>query len=204
MWIVPSLSVPKLILFEFIHHFSAFLRTIAFPSSSFDHSQAGSFLLYLDSYEAFVCLANICQWPFFRAFLHLQPHVIASRFEFFGKLMQQFLPDVWALLERLELPPQLYFLEWCMTLFCRRLPLNAAHRIWDGVFLAGEIFAYRTALAVMKMLRPRLLAKPTFESCFHTLTKLDDDVEESTLFQAIQAIKIPSAFRSVVHVGVWE
>jgi len=42
--------------------------------------------------------------------------------------------------------PDLYFMEWCMTLFCKRLSLEVVGRIWDCYLIVGEVFVYRAAV----------------------------------------------------------
>lgn len=42
--------------------------------------------------------------------------------------------------------PELYFMEWCMTLFCKRLKLDVVGRVWDCYLISGETTVYRTAV----------------------------------------------------------
>ena len=49
------------------------------------------------------------------------------------------------------LSPDLYFMEWCMTVFCKRLDLNVVGRVWDCFLIFGEVFVYRTAVGKLLM-----------------------------------------------------
>ena len=39
--------------------------------------------------------------------------------------------------------PELFFMEHCMTLFCKSLSLDVVGRVWDCYFIFGEAFVYR-------------------------------------------------------------
>jgi hypothetical protein len=42
--------------------------------------------------------------------------------------------------------PEMYLLEWCLTLFSKRLSLDVVSRIWDCYLLFGESVVYRIAV----------------------------------------------------------
>ena len=44
-----------------------------------------------------------------------------------------------------------------MTLFATILPLRLVSRIWDLYFLDGIFITYQTAIAILRILRPKLL-----------------------------------------------
>lgn len=52
--------------------------------------------------------------------------------------------------------PAAYLPNWLVQLFLDHLPFEACARVWDVIFLEGDAFLYRAALAVLGVLEPRL------------------------------------------------
>lgn len=118
-----------------------------------------------------------------------------SRYDLFDSLFKSQAPDLYRHFTNEGLRPDLYFMEWCMTLFCKRLALDVVGRVWDGFLLAGEGFVYRTAVAVLKALKHKLINQP-FEVCLKVLSHEAQEITENELFDALASIKLSSSFKS--------
>jgi len=150
---------------------------------------AGNFLLYMDEFTAFVCLANLLNSPFFHVFLKLDPDKMNLRYKIFAGIFSEYLPELAKYFQEENISADLYFMEWCMTLFCKRLALDVVGRVWDCYLVFGEEFVYRTAVGILTVLNSELIVKP-FDACLKALSSLPQNITEGQLFAAIANIKI--------------
>jgi len=151
---------------------------------------AGKLLLYMSEYEAFVCLANMMETSYFRS-MFLMDELSDARFQFFCDYFKENLPDLYNHFENVEIlayGKSLYFVEWGMTLFCKRLELDVVGRIWDCYFMLGEQVVYRAAVAMLAILKPQLMGEP-FENCHKILTKQSYEIPEDKLMNVMATIK---------------
>ena len=83
------------------------------------------------------------------------------------------------------------------------LPLHVSARVFDNYLLHGDVFIWRTALGILRMLSPQLLAMP-FEDIIKTVANLKS-VDEHALFACIGEIQIkPQQFASLMHRLTWD
>lgn len=66
----------------------------------------------------------------------------------FEELLAINLPHLAEHLRNIEVTPDLYILDWLLTVFSRPLPIDAAVRIWDVYLRDGEEFLLRAAIGV--------------------------------------------------------
>ncbi|KAK3279616.1 hypothetical protein CYMTET_12508 [Cymbomonas tetramitiformis] len=85
--------------------------------------------------------------------------------------------------------------EWIFSLYAKVLMLDVAARVWDNFFLEGEVFIYRTAVALLQIMEPSILNAPV-EKVSRTLKHEIQHVEEITLFSAIAKVEVP---REIKH-----
>jgi hypothetical protein len=64
-----------------------------------------------------------------------------------------------------------------MTLFTTILPLKVVSHVWDLYFLDGVFILYQTSIAVLKLLRPKLLNEE-MEGILLILQHLEDHITE--------------------------
>lgn len=120
---------------------------------------AAMLLLYLPPYPAFVCLCNLINTPSVLGLYRLEPRAVECRSLLFRRLCAAQLPAVsQRLFDDIDLRPELFLIEWFMTLFSKCLPIDSASVIWDLFFLDGEVVLYCTALALLRMSEPKLLS----------------------------------------------
>ena len=78
-----------------------------------------------------------------------------------------------------QISPGAYLPDWLVPLFLDHLPFEACARVWDVIFLEGDAFLYRAALAILGVLEPRLFFPDRKEllellrcACFHCYVML--------------------------------
>jgi hypothetical protein len=163
---------------------------------------AGMLLLNMESTaEAFVAFANLMHHPMIATFFRMDMPKMQGHFAV-NHALQHTLPvlsDVARHLDSVGVSPDLYCLDWFMTLFTHALPLDAAARVWD-VFVFeinrdddthGTLFLHRVALGLLKLLEPELL-RGTTEDCMRLLTRLPKNLDQDLLFACMAQIDIPS------------
>lgn len=110
---------------------------------------AAYLLLYMPPYKAFVCFANLLSSPFFHCFLTMQESATQLRYRFFTDLLHSHAPALSFHLSSIGVTPDLYLLEWCMTLYCKRLKLDVVGRVWDMYVVEGEVAVYRVGVGLL-------------------------------------------------------
>eukprot|EP00455_Lapot_gusevi_P056334 TRINITY_DN9337_c0_g3_i6.p1 TRINITY_DN9337_c0_g3~~TRINITY_DN9337_c0_g3_i6.p1 ORF type:complete len:216 (-),score=56.54 TRINITY_DN9337_c0_g3_i6:27-632(-) len=155
---------------------------------------AGNLLLYMDSYNAFVCFANLLNSPFLLAFINLNAAAMQERYAIFDTLFRTHLPQLYQHFQSESVGCELYFMEWCLTLFSKRLALDVVSRVWDCYILLGEPVVYRTAVGILKVLGPRFEGQ-SFPEILNTLKTQAASISEEELFKAMNHIKVSDALK---------
>ena len=104
----------------------------------------------------------------------------------FSQQMSQHLPALSDHFTRLGLRPDLYLLDWVMTVFSRCCPLDLTCRIWDMIIRDGEMFMMRAGLGILSLYQDQLLAESDFVHIAQFLSKLPDDFNCDKLFDKIE------------------
>lgn len=146
-------------------------------------------LLYMDTYSAFVALANMINANHFYSFFRMNTQQIFVHVEIIKLLLKEFMPDLHANFERQGVKHQIFVLDWFITLFSKSFSVDIAARLWDRYFLEGEIFLYRGTLGVLQYFSPKLKTAP-FEDCMQFLSHIPRDLDEDNLFYCIDEIAI--------------
>ena len=124
---------------------------------------AGHLLLYMDEFSAFVCFSSLLATPFCRA-LYMSGNIVndamESRLAVFNHTFVRHLPRLHKQFTRQNLHVHMYFLQWALTLFTKILPFSACARVWDGFLIEGEVYLYRTGVAIFVLLRNELRNRP--------------------------------------------
>lgn len=121
---------------------------------------AGNLLLYMAPYEAFVAFAHLLNTPFFHVFLKMESAKMQARYRLFEDLLAETEPELARHFAAENIAAELYFMEWCMTLFAKRLKLDVVGRVWDNYLVNGEAVVYRTAVAILRALKADFIHAP--------------------------------------------
>ena len=100
--------------------------------------------------------------------------------------------------------PDLFLLEWCMTLFCKRLKLDVVGRVWDLYIMEGEVAVYRVAVGVlMAMNEGGRLLKEDMGELLRRLGKEGLELEEERLMAEVQKVqvseKMAQRLQAIIH-----
>ena len=150
---------------------------------------AGMFLLYMEPEAAFMCLTNLLNRHFFLAFFSMDMEELQQMFRLYDESLRAALPQLAAHLEQVGVLSEHYLLKWLFTMFAKSLPLTQSAQVWDCFFLDGEIFLFRMAIAVLKVLQPRLL-EADFEAAITLLQNLPQDLDVEVLFCYARYVKV--------------
>ena len=89
--------------------------------------------------------------------------------------------------------PNLFLVNWLLSLFSRPLGLDAAARLWDLTLVGGHAELLRCVVGLLRHLEPRLLGRP-FESVMRTLTRVPDDLRNSfAIVAAVEGVRFTQA-----------
>ncbi|KAK5584183.1 hypothetical protein RB653_005791 [Dictyostelium firmibasis] len=150
---------------------------------------AAVFLLILDEFSSFVCLSNFLNNPCYMSFYTMNLDQMAVYMSTMDQLMAQNLPRIQKHLKELGIQPDIFMIDWVLTVFSKALPLDVASHVWDTIFLDGEIVIFQTALGILKMYS-KDLEFGDFDVCMTLLTHLPTDIDEDELFQHINSFQI--------------
>lgn len=120
---------------------------------------AGMLLLYMDSFHAFQCLANLlsAHSSALLSLYKMEPQLMKARFDSFQEVLAKTLPSVAHRFAELDITPDTYLFSWWVTGFSKVLPLDIACRIWDQYLIEDENLPARVALAILHTSAPRLV-----------------------------------------------
>ncbi|KAN0042939.1 hypothetical protein ACTA71_010572 [Dictyostelium dimigraforme] len=149
---------------------------------------AAMFLLNMEKCDAFLSLSNhinsVCFLPFFRQDQSGIPKYLAAM----DSTVEALTPPLHKHFKDIGISAKNYLVDWITTLFSKALPLDIATRIWDLVFIEGEIFIYRTALSILRYFISDLI-QATYDECIDLFNKLPQrKISEDKLFDEINSI----------------
>jgi hypothetical protein len=110
---------------------------------------AGTLLLNMDKYQAFVALMNITLNTNIIPFYRFDEHHIRKRLQIFKQIFYTNLPELCDHFENLDILPEHYLIEWIMTLFSRNLNIDLSARIWDVYMIEGIKAVYQASIGIL-------------------------------------------------------
>jgi hypothetical protein len=138
----------------------------------------GLMLLNMSPFDSWACFCNLLnERHLFDALFRMNVAEIVQHARLFEMMLSEELPDVYAHFHDLSVTSDHYLLDWFMTVFSRKLPLNLVLRIWDFYLLGGEIELHKVAIALIKIHKSKILTCD-FESCVRELTSPIDTFDE--------------------------
>jgi Rab-GTPase-TBC domain len=173
------------------------------------YSQGMSFLaavllLYIeDASEAFTCFVNmLLHKSCFLHFFRMQMPEVRIYLTMHDRFMREEMPALHAHFKLHAVEPEMYMINWVMSLYCGALPLDLVSRIWDVYVLDGDVAIFRAALGILKLLMPRLLSM-NFEGIAYLLSHVPgEEIGGDALLRAIRGVQavtkrsFKDAFRS--------
>ena len=78
-----------------------------------------------------------------------------------------------------------------MTIYTRALPMNVAKRVWDLFFIDGFPLLFKTALAILKIIKDKIIYS-NIEDVMNTLKSTQSTIlDEELLIKTIEEVKLP-------------
>ncbi|CCD71667.1 Rab-GAP TBC domain-containing protein [Caenorhabditis elegans] len=151
---------------------------------------AAVLLIQMDPYPAFISFANLLDRSLQSAFFGLKQPQMTEYFIAYDRYLEQELPALHQHLDKLDVRPDLYLIEWTFAMYAKSLPLDVTCRIWDVYFRDGEEFLFKAALGILRMYEPKLLTMD-FDDCVEFLTKLPNTLTGAELFRNIEPFMRP-------------
>jgi hypothetical protein len=130
---------------------------------------------------AFVTFLNLIHQFYFLDFFRMHPRSMKTRVDFFTHHFVKHLPLLHDHFSALQLTPNTFLISWFLTLFSNVLPYRTLTRVWDMIFLYGEIQIFTTALAVLEYHEHALLGGG-FSECIRILTSVPKNFQEERFF----------------------
>ena len=115
-----------------------------------------------DTFHAFALLSNLIDEGSGRVLLTLMKMdgwTMTILFDFFDSIFAQEIPSLHAHFTSVGIQPQMFLIEWLFTLFAKALPQCCTAWIWDHIFCFGDIWIFKAALGLLKLLEPHLLVQ---------------------------------------------
>lgn len=148
-------------------------------------------LMYCSEYQAFSCFINLTHSYHFLTFFRGDMRHIEWRIRFFDEMFEKEIPNLFKHFKALDVTTEMFLLDWFLSLFSVIIrDADIVSRIWDCFFLEGDVFAIKTALAILKYFELELKML-TFDGVTNFLWKLPKDMDEEMLFDLIEKINIP-------------
>ncbi|XP_026171165.1 TBC1 domain family member 12-like isoform X1 [Mastacembelus armatus] len=120
-------------------------------------SIAAVLILNMGEAEAFISFSNLINRPCQLAFYRVDHQLMCRYFRTFQVFLEETLPRLFLHFQSLGLSPDLYLMDWILSLYTKPLPLDVACRVWDLYFRDGEEFLFRAALGILRLFQDVLL-----------------------------------------------
>jgi len=147
---------------------------------------AALFLLYLEEFDAFCCMANLLNRPLFLSFYRMEVARIDLSVRIIDNLLREFLPTLRDHFAACEIRLDMFLVDWVLTLFTKSLPLDIATHVWDVYFVEGDIHIYLVILGLFATLEGLLLTL-SFEGIIKALSNLQT-LNEEDMFEQIESL----------------
>ena len=160
---------------------------------------AGTLLLHMDKFQAFVCFMNIILSPNILPFYLLDEKNIKKRLDLFYDIFKINLPELFDHFKENEIMPEHYLLEWFMTLYTKNVYIDLAFRIWDIYMIEGIISLYKTAIVIFSIHQKDYL-EMEFSDIMNHLKNLDTNkYNEDKFVEAMNKVKFNDKIMNKIH-----
>ena len=118
-------------------------------------------LIYDDEQTTFIQIINFFSKDNY-IFLFLgdndfRKDIIINNTNFFSKLLEKKIPNIEGHLNKLEILPEFYFIDWMKHFFIETLDISIVLQIFDLFLINGEYILYQTGITILKILEDDLM-----------------------------------------------
>ncbi|TDH65514.1 hypothetical protein CCR75_007627 [Bremia lactucae] len=150
---------------------------------------AATLCFHMDSFTAFKALvalmSSILLFDMFRLGARRTFHYIGV----YNEILRYELPVLAAHFHEAGIDPQMYAVDWALTLFTRSLPLDLALRIWDVYVLLGTPFFFQASMGLLSLFQDSLLLMEA-ENIIRLLHNFPKTTSTQKVFEAIASVKL--------------
>lgn len=114
---------------------------------------AAVLLMHMPQEEAFWTLVSVCKF-YLPGYYGEKMEAMRLDGLIFGHLLESVNPTVFAHMNKHNIDPLMYIVEWMVCIYSRCLPFDTVLRIWDIFFCAGVKFLFKIGLAILKLVFP--------------------------------------------------
>lgn len=111
--------------------------------------------------------------------------------QIFEKILEFNLIDVYHNLKRLDITPEIYLVEWIMTIFSKTFNIDLAARIWDMYMIEGIKALYQAAIGILTIYK-HTLSSGDYEMCLSLVKGNKNclfDINQENLLYLMKHIK---------------
>lgn len=150
---------------------------------------AAALCFHMDSFTAFKAMASLLSKSVLFDMFRMEEKRTFHYINCYEQILEFELPRLHSHFQECGIEPQMYAVDWALTLFTRSLPLNLAFRLWDCFVLLGTPFFFQASMGILLLFQERLLAMELEDMMrfLHHLPKTTTAVE---LFASIDAISL--------------
>ena len=160
---------------------------------------AGTLLLHMEKFQAFVCFMNIILSPNILPFYLLDEKNIKKRLDLFYDIFKINLPELFDHFKENEIMPEHYLLEWFMTLYTRNVYIDLSFRIWDIYMIEGIISLYKSAIVIFSIHQKDYL-EMEFSDIMNHLKNLETNKYNVDKFvEAMNKVKFNDKIMNKIH-----
>ena len=160
---------------------------------------AGTLLLQMDKFQAFVCFMNIILSPNILPFYLLDEQNIKKRLDLFNDIFKINLPELFEHFKENEVMPEHYLLEWLMTLYTRNVYIDLAFRIWDIYMIEGIMSLYKTAIVIFSIHQKDYLQMEFSDILNHLKNLETNKYNEDKFIEAMNKVKFNDKIMNKIH-----
>lgn len=109
----------------------------------------------------------------------------------FKQVLNLNLPEVYSNLENLKIHPELYLIEWIMTIFSKNLNIDVAARIWDLYMIEGIKTIFQASISILNLSK-KILASGSFDECLICLKGNNNNlfsISQESLIETMKNVK---------------
>ncbi|KAI3365033.1 hypothetical protein L3Q82_010086 [Scortum barcoo] len=158
-------------------------------------SMAAMLILNMEEVEAFISFSNLINRPCQLSFYRVDHQQMLRYFGTFQVFFEESLPRLFLHFLSSGLTPDLYLMDWILSLYTKPLPLDVTCRVWDVFFRDGEEFLFRTALGILRLFQDVLLHMDLITMAQFLSHLPDEELLSDRLFSCISATPMLSRNR---------
>ena len=125
---------------------------------------AAMLLLFMEPDAAFICFCNILEDHMYFHIIRAQGKnsILDLQLQLFDQLLKEHLPKLFNHFASVGLRPEMYLIDWLLTILAKPLPLDVSARVWDAYLFYDtrdrkERFLWRAILGLLKLFESKLL-----------------------------------------------